>query len=530
MRRLTKTKFTIVLSIMAMILCVLGLTFIINSATATGGNLSDTKIYMQDVSIRINVNHKMGEIDEDALGIKFTAKVENVDESVSYGIVVVPKSEITGEIDAQNLLMNARAVKTEVSAERVKKENDTLFLAITDFSEIETDDLLTAVPYFRKGSNYVVGTTMDGCVVEEVSKFIANKNQDNSIKAMVLETYCEKASESEYEKFVGNYAGTYTFNADGTVTKRDLDNYEFISCVYNGSDTGLVGQSYNYAGHHPVVSGEYDIYQLNGTKYVSLSFEDGTKSMDTDINLMADKVDLDAIYEMLQSSAFSGTVNGSKKTITFTSEVNTEFGDGWFSGRGTIPNSWGFSYRLIPIGVNYGKIETVYNDTTSWGLYDYGRSAHEIYYVIDGDKISLRVGEGVYSRRYLHIGYNHFVDFTADGKAITDEVYDVVKGEYGTALKLNGLSTDLVGYDKNKVEQTAKFTGGTGSFNGKAITYSLVKIAEDNGLIFIDMTATPQLFANREDTSTFVKGVYNIEGEKTTVIFIYNGTEYSFTK
>lgn len=530
MRKLTKTTLTIVLSIMAMILCVLGLTFIINSATATGGNLSDTTIYMQDVSIRINVNHKTGEIDEDSLGIKFTAKVENVDDGINYGIVVVPKSEITGEMDIQNLLENAYAFNMEASSKTVKNENDTLSLAITDFSDIETDDLLTAVPYFRKGSNYVVGTTMDGCVVDEVSKFIANKNQDNSIKAMVLETYCEKASESEYEKFVGNYAGTYTFNADGTVTKRDLDNYEFISCVYNGGDTEFVDQPYNYAGHHPVVNGRYDIYELDGTQYVSLSFEDGTKSMDTVSNLMAEKVDLVAIYKKLQSSAFSGTVNGKEKTITFSDEVNMEFGEGWFSGKGTIPNSWGFSYRLIPIGVNYGKIETVYNDTTSWGLYDYGRSAHEIYYVIDGDKISLRVGEGVYSRRYLHIGYNHFVDFTADGKAITDEIYDIIKGQYGTALKLNGLSTDLVGYNAKNEAQSTKFNGGTGSFNGQAITYSLVKIAKGNGLIFIDMISTPQLFTNRQDTSTFVKGVYNIEGSKITVAFNYNGTEYSFTK
>lgn len=529
MRKLTKTTLTIVLSIMSMTLCVLGLTFIINSATATGGDLGDSAIYMQDVAIRINLNHKTGEIDKDSLGIKFTAKVENVDDSVSYGIVVVPKSEITGEIDIQNLLENAYAFNMEASSKTVKNENDTLSLAITDFSDIETDDLLTAVPYFRKGSNYVVGTTMDGCVVEEASKFVANKNQDNSIKAMVLETYCEKAEESEYEKFVGNYAGTYTFNADGTVTKRDLDNYEYISCVYNGSDSENVGRAYNYAGHHPVINGRYDVYNLNGTQYVSLSFEDGTKSMDTAENLMAGKVDLDSIYKKLQSSAFSGTVNGKEKTITFTSEVNTEFGEGWFSGRGTIPNSWKFSYRLIPIGVNYGKIETVYYDT-DWELYDYGRSAHEIYYVIDGDKISLRVGEGVYSRRNLYIGYNHFIDFTADGKAITDEIYDIIKGQYGTALKLNGLSTDLVGYDKNKVEQTAKFTGGTGSFNGQAITYSLVKIAKGNGLIFIDMTSTPQLFTNREDTSTFVKGVYNIEGSKITVAFNYNGTEYSFTK
>ena len=380
----------------------------------------------------------------------------------------------------------------------------------------------------------------------------------------------KEVDQSVYDEFAGTYSDAYTFNADKTVDKKDLTSYihtEWRLDGQAGKEGNIVNNpTYHYAGHHAVDSGSYKLLDngvieitfgndtVYGTYEISNALGSFTVSEKTNSEVDVEKL-YTAINGQYYNSNYTAPAGGSYKYgLKFGGYSNTY---GAYSGNLSAYYNWTFTYEFVPITANFGKVDTVIRDksqsTNSYqSLYDYGYAVAEIYYVYDGTKLSLVMGDSVDTARPLNTAYHHFVDISKDGTEYTTATYTQLTKTYtdGTnTLVLSGL-TDLKKGVVAGESVTGGFKGGVGTWGENTITYSLIKLDETSGKIFLDMADKPAGLTATKVTNlsiisnNYVRGEYTrtsiparyVIGDYTiadngdiTITFAYSGTTYTVT-
>lgn len=350
-----------------------------------------------------------------------------------------------------------------------------------------------------------------------------------------------------------------------------FDNNDFK--IYMRDVAGL-NESNFYSAYEPMmVDGTFDS-ELSKITLKYGSYKDylpefeltatGTSNASVD-SVETTSVDVSKVYTDISKVA-------SGAQLVFTEEYTNKF-YGW----GTNKAGWSFkedgtfsmqnpasylygTYVLTPINENYGKISLVVDRSTNNNFYVHSGEGYYSY-INDAYTISMHfdiaaVGEYVYMRQWFAVGQ----DSTGRPSSYdTKKAYEALLGagtvDAPATKTLVGNGKDLVlQNDGSLVIETEGGTArrlGKGTYDGNALTYSLVPTSTTQGLIFMHMAEAPVF--NAEEASTIVKGTYVIDGSYITIIcdlgvfvtkgvnlydeyagtynasYTYNSTSYSMT-
>ena len=393
--------------------------------------------------------------------------------------------------------------------------------------------------------NFVYGTPVVGTYDADA--------QTITIGDLVLENIYADASDEVYAAFAGKYTSTYEFETDKTFTVTNLNTYDGY-----GRNTETAG-TYKLTvggGIYLTINGETTVGTYTTTDTLC-SFELGDTTyneVDTAKLIVAITGDSSSAADDKYTEYSGGLtdLNSGLYLIRFYNEDDkSSDGDADTLRIRVQTYGWEYTYELIPITATFGKIVTAcLYEAEGNPTYYFGYALGEIYYTYyeTENLIRLRFSQNVATGQpqTYTIGGGHFVDLTKGSDTFsTKSVFETLAGEYVDAtvsktytdatsdasltlyndgkLLLSSYKTDGTAYTKQYMGGVATFNDGTTEIDA---TYNMIAMSATEGMFFIDMSATPQMYKDVTDKTRFVTGAYVIDGDKITITFTYNDVSY----